>query len=114
MKHIAMLVGFLGTGASFITYLLFIITQNPWLCCFILAGIVLLLVLENAELLQEVKRKDDDIEVLKTSNSEDLLKQMNGMICEIKALKFEREEQHKAIHILNLKLKHRIKKSGSF
>lgn len=113
MMHIAMLLGFIGTAAGFITYLLFIVTNNPWLCCFILAGTTVMFVLENLELQKEAKSKDEEIEVLNVGSSEEILKQMNGMVCEIKALKIEREEQRDTIHNLNFKLKQRIRKASS-
>ena len=104
MMHIAMFLAFLCASATLITYLLFIITQNPWLCCFILAGSTVMIVLENVELQQEVKRKEEDNEVLKTTCNEDIVKQMNRMSHEIKVLELQREEQKRVINILKLKL----------
>ena len=110
--HITLLVVFTTAWATLVTVILYVITHNQWVCSFILAGACALFVLENLGLLAEIKQKNEEIEVLQSTQSQKLLKQITFMEIELAQLKKEREQQR--LRITNLKLMGRTCKSGSF
>ena len=107
-----MLVVFMCVIGTATTFLLYSLTKNPWLSCFILAMTTTLFTLENCALLSETERKDEEIELLKTMHSKTLLEKVQAAEMELAYLKRERERQRKLIS--ELKMSGRRWRSGEF
>jgi hypothetical protein len=107
-----MLVVFMCVIGTATTFLLYSLTKNPWLSCFILATTTTLFTLENCALLSETERKDEEIELLKTMHSKTLLEKVQAAEMELAYLKRERERQRKLIS--ELKMSGRRWRSGEF
>ena len=110
--HCALLSVFIGVCATVVTLFLHSITENPWICCFILAASTVLFTLENCALLSEVQKKDEEIEVLRSTHNHNLLQKVRGMEVELAYLRKERENQR--LVITNLRLRDMHNKSASF
>ena len=107
-----LLVMFLIACAASTTLLLYSITQNPWLGCFVLAATNTLFVLENCALIDEAKKKDQEMEVLRSTHSDVLVKKF-------KALQFEVDHLHRVgenqrLIITQLKMARRRSQSVEF
>ena len=110
--HIAQLTAFTILCSTAITLLLYSILINPWVCSFLLAAITVLFTLENCALLTEVQRKDEEIEVLKSTHNQGLMQKVKCLEVELENLTKERDSQRHSIHKLRLMCRHT--KSGSF
>ncbi len=83
--------------AASTTLLLYLITKSAWAACLILASTNTLFLLENCALISEDRRKDQEIEVLKRTQSDVLLKKIRILQSEVDRLKRVEEKQKMAI-----------------
>jgi len=111
LLHFALLFCFTTTCAGLTTWVFFSMTHNPWVSSFFLAGVGVLFTLENIALIKEIKQKDEEIELLRATHSQTLLKKIQCMEVELRFLRKEREEQR--ILITNLRLMGLNRKSCS-
>ena len=96
----------------FITLSFYLITKHAWLSCFVISTIAAVLTLENSSLLSDMRQKEEEIEVLRAVNSEKLLHRVRQMEVELNYMRKDREKQR--LVITNLRLMHKLRKSGSF
>jgi hypothetical protein len=80
-------------AVSFIMLALHAITNHAWVSCFILSTMGTILALENSSLLSEMRREDEEIEVLKILNSDKLLHKMKQLETELSFMVKERVKQ---------------------
>ncbi len=107
-----LLIVFMTACAAISTLLLFFVTRNPWVACFILASTNTLFVLENCALIDEARKKDQEMEVLRSTQSDVLVKKLKALQFEVGHL--HRMGENQRLVITHLKQARRRSQSVEF
>ena len=112
MLYLLLLLTLILTCAGLVTGLIYFLTQSAWVCCFIMTAMTCLFFLENVQLLSDIKDREDEIELLKSSNSQVTEKKLEELKLHIMSVSAERDEQRRAL--TRLKAIHNMRRMASF